>query len=95
MKEEIKKILEEIWGLAEEKTLYKVFTIECLETNNIQDVLQHSKVELKDISCIDNEDDFLCLQKHDVGKFRIMVHYQSYLRTNGLLPEDIETFRFI
>ena len=94
LKEDIKHILEELWDLAEEKTLYKVFTIECLETNNIQDVLQHSKTELKDLSCKDDDDYVLYLQKHDMGKVRMMVNYQSHLSTNNILPEDIETCRF-
>ena len=63
LKEDIKHIFEELWDLAEENTLYKMFTRECLEANNIQDALQHSKAELKELSCRNDNNAVLYLQK--------------------------------
>ena len=65
LKEDIKHIIEELWDLEEEKPLYKIFTRGCLGANKIQDVLQCSKEELKDLSYRDNDDSVLYLQKHD------------------------------
>ena len=53
-----------------------------------------SKAEIQDLSCRDNDDAVMYLQKCEVGDVRMMVHYQSHLREKDLLPEDMYTFRF-
>ena len=74
MNEEIKHALEELWDLEEEEPLCKTFTRECLGEKSIQEMLQCSKAELKDLSHRDNDDSVLYLQKCDAGKFSMMVH---------------------
>ena len=63
-----------MWDLEEEEPLYKIFTRECLGTGSIQDVLQNSKAELKELSRRDDDDSVLYLQKHYMGKVHMMVH---------------------
>ena len=94
LKDGIKHVLEELWDLKEEEPLYKMFTRECLGAKNIQEMLQYFKAYLEDLSCRDKDDTVLYFQKHHAGKVCMMVHYQSHLSENGLLPEDIGTFTF-
>ena len=54
-------------------------------------MMTHSEAENQDLSFRDYDDAVIYLQKHEVGKVHMMVHYQSHLRSKDLLPEDIET----
>ena len=68
LKEDIKHVIEELWDLEEEEALYKIFTKEFLGAKSTQDVMRHSKVDLKDLSDRNEDDDVLYLHKCDVGK---------------------------
>ena len=94
LKEDIEHVLEELWNAEEKDTLYKIFKREFVGSRRIQKILRLSNAHLKDLSCRDDDVSVLCLQRHEVGDARIMVHYQSYLRAKELLPEDMDTFRF-
>ena len=94
LKENSKHVLEELWDAEEEEQLYKIFKRECLGAKIIQKMLCCSKEGLQDLSCREDEDFVLCLQKHKVGHIRIMVRYQSHLRAKDILPGGMETFRF-
>ena len=59
-----------------------------------QKVLRCSKVELQDLSYRDDDDFVHYFQKYEVGGFRMLVHYQSYLMSTELFPVDADTFRF-
>ena len=93
LKEDIKHVLEELWDLEEEEPLYKIFTRKFLGVWSIQEVLQYPKAEIKDTSHRDDYDTSLYLQRHDVVKVHMIVHYQHHLSTKGILPEETETFR--
>ena len=56
LKEDIKHILDKLWKIEEDVTLYKIVTRECLKTREIQKVLLFSKEILNDLSCREDYD---------------------------------------
>ena len=61
LKEDIKHILEELWIIKEEESLYKIFTRECLKTRDIQKVLRFSKADLNELSYREDNDTIIFL----------------------------------
>ena len=59
LKKDVKCVLEELWDAEEEELFYKIFTIECQK--GTQKVLRHSKSDIQDISCRDDDGNVHCL----------------------------------
>ena len=76
LKEDIKHVLEELWDAEEEEPLYKIFSRECMNARGIQKILRHSKAQIQEVSCIDEDDTIHYLQKYEVGDVCMIVHYQ-------------------
>ena len=92
MKEDVKHLLKELWGVEETDALDGIFTKE--SRRGTQCILRYSKEELKDLSCVEDDGTVLRLAEHEIGGICMLVLYQQHLLVNGLSPEDITSFRF-
>ena len=91
-KEDAEHLLYELWDAEPDETFYKIFTRETKK--GIQNLLLHSKAELKEPSCREDDGSINGLIMHEVGNIRMLVRYRYNLISEGILPEDTAIFRF-
>ena len=75
-KEDIKNLLREVWDFDPEETFYKIFSRQA--SKGIQDAIDLSKEELKDLTWRENNRDVSKLEPSEVGKVRSLNNYNAY-----------------
>ena len=76
IKEEMKHVLEELWGLTLEEEPYEIFAREArLGTDNC---IVLSKEEMHDLSHKTEDGDSVHLISVDTGRIRMLLHYKRY-----------------
>ena len=92
LKEDIKHVLEELWGIEEEEPFYKIFTKRCIGAKSVHYVAASDKAELEKLTHEDEEGIFY-LEDYEINKMRMLLHYRSHLVATGKFPEDADSFR--
>ena len=86
--EDVKHVLEELWGYEPEDAFYKVFKRES-KTGGVEDILALSKKDILELSCRDDKTSTaIHLSQADASKVRMLLFYQNYLQEQGLFPDD-------
>ena len=77
-KEDAVHILDNLWDADEEDALYKIFLKQASKQGMLEFLL-HSKEELQELSYVELDESELQLQKHEIGKIRMLFFYYNYL----------------
>ena len=92
LKEDVKYLLEELWGIEEDDMFYKIFTKDA--KRGAHKFINFTKDELKDLSYREDDGSVHHIQLHEVGDVHMLLRYLSHLKARDLLPKDKESFRF-
>ena len=92
IKEDIKHVIEELWGVEPEDIPYKIFTREV--KLGIDDCLALPKEELHKILCRIESGDAVHLNSVDTSRIRTLLYYKINLSDQGFHP-DYGSFRFV
>ena len=92
LKEDVKHLLEDLWGAEKEDALHKIFTGE--SRRDIQKVFCYSMDDLEDLSCVDNDGTVLRLADHETMCVLTLTRYLAQMQAFGFFPTDVTTFRF-
>jgi hypothetical protein len=90
-KEDIKHFLEEVLDLLPDETFYKKFSRDA--SKEIQDVLNQTKDELKNLTWKDINGDVIKLTQSEVSKIRSLDNYNAYRKANGNWPSNARDLR--
>ena len=81
--EDVKHVLEELWGYEPDDVFYKVFKRES-KTGGVDDILALSKKDILELFCRDDSTSTaIHLSQLDASKVRMLLFYQRYLKNKN------------